>query len=345
MKNSTKYFLNNLSVDSENYILHYFFDSGNFSGNSYIYNNTEYTDYTGTYFGSNLTTNLNKKTGYLFFDTTNRLDIPLKNLELGSYTFIVNYEKTGNGPCVLFSNLNTGNSGQYYGFNVCINDYNNLLIEYYDSNKELKYLSPTYNLDTKGIVSFRGYENNIFINYYNAAYDDFYTEAFEIDNNSTPTVTGSLVLGSGRFSNFPNYSGYIRDFILIDDNITNFQLNNILDQFAFNLNSYYTFQRNNEFYGYENYPDNVTHVFDSYVDITGCFNNTFLDNTGIIYGSITGSNYSLDLTGISGKGAPIPSNLLSLKIERSSIIPLESISAPYTSIRIHLFGRSNFSLA
>ena len=313
MKNSTKYFLNNLSVDSENYILHYFFDSGNFSGNNYIYNNTEYTDYTGTYFGSNLTTNLNKKTGYLFFDTTNRVDIPLKDLELGSYTFIVNYEKTGSGPCVLFSNLNTGISGQYYGFNVCINDYNNLLIEYYDTEKNLKYLSPTYNLDTKGIVCFRGYENNIFINYYNAAYDDFYTEAFEIDNNSTPNVTGSLVLGSGRFSNFPNYSGYIRDFILIDDNITNFQLNNILDQFAFNLNYYYTFQKNSEFYGYENYPDNVTHIFDSYVDVSGCFNNIFLDNTGVISGSITGSNYSLDLTGISGKGAPIPSNLLSLK--------------------------------
>jgi len=313
MKNSTKYFLNNLSVDSENYIIHYFFDTENFSGNNYIYNNTEYTDYTGTYVGSNLNTNLNKKTGYLFFDTTNRVDIPLKDLNINSYTFIVSYEKTGSGPCVLFSNLNTGISGQYYGFNICVNDYNNLLIEYYDTNKNLKYLSPTYNLDTKGIVCFRGYENNIFVNYYNAAYDDFYTEAFEIDNNSTPNVTGSIVLGSGRFSNFPNYSGYIKDFILIDDNITNFQLNNVLDQFAFNLNYYYTFQRSNEFYGYENYPDNVTHVFDSYVDVTGCFNNTFLDNTGVIYGSITGSNYSLDLTGISGKGAPIPSNLLSLK--------------------------------
>jgi hypothetical protein len=313
MKNSTKYFLNNLSVDSENYILHYFFDTGNFSGNNYIYNNTEYTDYTGTYVGSNLNTNLNKKTGYLFFDTTNRIDIPLKNLNINSYTFIVSYEKTGSGPCVLFSNLNTGISGQYYGFNVCVNDYNNLLIEYYDTDKNLKYLSPTYNLDTKGIVCFRGYENNIFVNYYNAAYDDFYTEAFEIDNNSTPNVTGSIVLGSGRFSNFPNYSGYIKDFILIDDNVTNFQLNNVLDQFAFNLNSNYTFQRSNEFYGYENYPDNVTHIFDSYVDITGCFNSGFLDNTGVIYGSITGSNYSLDLTGISGKGAPIPSNLLSLK--------------------------------
>jgi hypothetical protein len=330
MKNSTKYFLNNLSVDSENYILHYFFDTGNFSGNNYIYNNTEYTDYTGTYVGSNLNTNLNKKTGYLFFDTTNRIDIPLKNLNINSYTFIISYEKTGSGPCVLFSNLNTGISGQYYGFNICVNDYNNLLIEYYDTNKNLKYLSPTYNLDTKGIVCFRGYENNIFVNYYNAAYDDFYTEAFEIDNNSTPNVTGSIVLGSGRFSNFPNYSGYIKDFILIDDNITNFQLNNVLDQFAFNLNYYYTFQRNNEFYGYENYPDNVTHVFDSYVDVTGCFNNTFLDNTGVIYGSITGSNYSLDLTGNSGVATNLDRSLfLSLKnkIKKTQIFGLNTFGA------------------
>jgi alpha-tubulin suppressor-like RCC1 family protein len=330
MKNSTKYFLNNLSVDSENYILHYFFDSGNFSGNSYIYNNTEYTNYTGTYFGSNLTNNLNKKTGYLFFDTTNRVDIPLKDLNINSYTFIVNYEKTGSGPCVLFSNLNTGISGQYYGFNVCVNDYNNLLIEYYDTNKNLKYLSPTYNLDTKGIVCFRGYENNIFVNYYNAAYDDFYTEAFEIDNNSTPNVTGSLVLGSGRFSNFPNYSGYIKDFILIDDNITNFQLNNVLDQFAFNLNYYYTFQKNNEFYGYENYPDNVTHIFDSYVDVTGCFNNIFLDNTGVIYGSITGSNYSLDLTGNSG---------VATNLDRSAFLLLKN---KIKKTQIFAIGQSNF---
>jgi len=330
MKNSTKYFLNNLSVDSENYILHYFFDTGNFSGNNYIYNNTEYTDYTGTYVGSNLNTNLNKKTGYLFFDTTNRIDIPLKNLNINSYTFIISYEKTGSGPCVLFSNLNTGISGQYYGFNICVNDYNNLLIEYYDTNKNLKYLSPTYNLDTKGIVCFRGYENNIFVNYYNAAYDDFYTEAFEIDNNSTPNVTGSIVLGSGRFSNFPNYSGYIKDFILIDDNITNFQLNNVLDQFAFNLNYYYTFQRNNEFYGYENYPDNVTHVFDSYADVTGCFNNTFLDNTGVIYGSITGSNYSLDLTGNSGVATNLDRSLfLSLKnkIKKTQIFGITTLGA------------------
>lgn len=327
MKKTTKYFLNNLSVDSENYILHYFFDSGNFSGNSYIYNNTEYTDYTGIYVGSNLNTNLNKKTGYLFFDTTNRVDIPLKNLNVNSYTFIVNYEKTGSGPCVLFSNLNTGISGQYYGFNACINDYNNLLIEYYDADKNLKYLSPTYNLDTKGIVCFRGYDNHIFVNYYNAAYDDFYTETFEIDNNSTPNVTGSIVLGSGRFSNFRNYSGYIKDFILIDDNITNFQLNNILDQFAFNLNYYYTFEKNSEFYGYENYPDNVTHIFDSYVDITGCFNNTFLDNTGVIYGSITGSNYSLDLTGNSGVATNLNRSLfLSLqnKIKKTQIFGLNT---------------------
>ena len=330
MKNSTKYFLNNLSVDSENYILHYFFDSGNFSGNSYIYNNTEYTDYTGTYVGSNLNTNLNKKTGYLFFDTTNRIDIPLKNLDINSYTFIVSYEKTGSGPCVLFSNLNTGISGQYYGFNICVNDYNNLLIEYYDTNKNLKYLSPTYNLDTKGIVCFRGYENNIFVNYYNAAYDDFYTEVFEIDNNSTPNVTGSIILGSGRFSNFPNYSGYIKDFILIDDNVTNFQLNNILDQFAFNLNYYYTFQRNNEFYGYENYPDNVTHIFDSYVDVSGCFNNIFLDNTGVIFGSITGSNYSLDLTGNSGVSTQLdlsPFLLLKNKIKKTQIFQINPNSS------------------
>jgi len=330
MKKNTQYFLNNLSVESENYLVHYFFDSENFSGNNYIYNNTEYIDYTGVYVGSNLNTNLNIKSGYLFFDTTNRVDISLKDLELNSYTFIVNYEKTGNGPCVLFSNLNTGNDGQYYGFNVCINDYNNLLIEYYDSNKELKYLSPVYNLDTKGIVCFRGYENNIFINYYNAAYDDFYTETFPIDNNSSPNVTGSIVLGSGRFSNFPNYIGYIRDFILIKDNITNFQLNKIIDQFAFNLNSYYTFQKNSEFYGYENYPTNVTHIFDSYVDVTGYFDNRFLNNTGIIYGSITGSNYSLDLTGNSGVSTQLDtSKFLSLKnkIKKTQIFQVGQTSS------------------
>jgi hypothetical protein len=313
MKNDTKYFLNELSVETGNYILHYFFDPLNFSGNNYVYNNTPYTNYTGFYSGSNLTNNLNAQTGYLYFTGNSRIDISLPNFSTEQFTFIYSYEKTNNSPCVLFSNLNTGSNGKYYGFNVCVSNYNNILIEYYDTNNELKYLTTNYNLDTKGILSVRGYANNIFISYYNAAYDDFYTEAFEIDNNVTPNVTGSIVLGSGKFSNFPNYSGYLKDFILIDQNVTDFQLNNVIDQFVYNLNSYYTLSFDNEFYGYTNYPDNITHIFNSYSGITGCFSNQFLDNTGVISGSITGSNYSLDLTGISGKGAPMLSNLLSLK--------------------------------
>ena len=313
MKNSTKYFLNNLSVETEDYILHYMFDSDNFSGNYYVYNNSTYTDYTGYYSGSNLTNNLNKQTGYLYFTGTSNLKINLKDFQSDSYTFLLSYERTNNSPCVLFSNLNTGASGQYYGFNACVNSYNNLLIEYYDSNKELKYLSPKHNLDTKGIISFRGYDNNIFLSYYNAAYDDLFTEAFSIDNNTSPNVSGSIVLASGKFSNLPNYSGYIKDFIFIDQNINDSQLNKIIDQFTYNLKTYYTFEKGAEAYSYENYPDNVTHVFDSYVDITGCFNSGFLDNTGVIYGSITGSNYSLDLTGITGYNVTTPQNLLLLK--------------------------------
>ena len=300
MKNDTKYFLNELSVETGNYILHYFFDPLNFSGNNYVYNNTPYTNYTGFYSGSNLTNNLNAQTGYLYFTGNSRIDINLSNFNTEQFTFIYSYEKTNNSPCVLFSNLNTGSNGKYYGFNVCVSNYNNILIEYYDANNELKYLTTNYNLDTKGILSVRGYSNNIFISYYNAAFDNFYTESFEIDNNITPNVTGSIVLGSGKFSNFPNYSGYLKDFILIDQNITDFQLNNVIDQFVYNLSSYYTLSLDNEFYGYTNYPENITHIFNSYSGITGCFSNQFLDNTGIISGSITGSNYSLDLTGASG---------------------------------------------
>ena len=321
MKNSTKYFLNNLSVETENYILHYMFDSDNFSGNYYVYNNSTYTDYTGYYFGSNLTNNLNKQTGNLNFTGTSNLNINLKDFQSDSYTFLLSYERTNNSPCVLFSNLNTGSDGQYYGFNACVNSYNNLLIEYYYSNKELKYLSPKYNLDTKGIISFRGYGDNIFLTYYNAAYDDLFTEAFSIDNNTSPNVSGSIVLASGKFSNLPNYSGYIKDFIFIDQNINDSQLNKIIDQFTYNLKTYYTFEKGGEAYSYENYLENVTHIFDSYVDITGCFNSGFLDNTGVIYGSITGSNYSLDLTGITGYNLPNPENLLLLtgRIEKLEI--------------------------
>jgi alpha-tubulin suppressor-like RCC1 family protein len=289
------------------------FDSDNFSGNYYVYNNSTYEDYTGYYSGSNLTNNLNKQTGYLYFTGTSNLKINLKDFQSDSYTFLLSYERTNNSPCVLFSNLNTGANGQYYGFNACVNSYNNLLIEYYDSNKELKYLSPKYNLDTKGIISFRGYADNIFLSYYNAAYDDLFTEAFSIDNNISPNVSGSIVLASGKFSNLPNYSGYIKDFIFINKNINDSQLNKIIDQFTYNLKTYYTFEKGAESYSYSNYPEDVTHVFDSYVDVTGCFNNTFLDNTGVIYGSITGSNYSLDLTGITGYNLTTPQNLLLLK--------------------------------
>jgi hypothetical protein len=313
MKKDTKFFLNELSTSLDNYVLHYFFDPVNFSGNYYIYNNSDYLQYTGFYRGSNLTNNLNAQPGYLYFSGNNRLDIDLKDFTTDEFTFIYSYEKLNNNPCVLFSNLNTGLNGKYYGFNVCVSNYNNILIEYYDSQNELKYLSANYNLDTKGILAIRGYAANMTVSYYNAAYDDLYSETFNIDNNSSPNVSGSLVLGSGKFSNFPNYSGYLKDFILIKENLSDFQLNNIIDQFAFNLNSNYTFQRSNEFYGYENYPDNVTHIFDSYVDITGCFNSGFLDNTGVIYGSITGSNYSLDLTGITGYNVTTAQNLLLLK--------------------------------
>ena len=332
MKNNTKYFLNELSVETGNYIVHYFFDPLNFSGNNYVYNNTPYTNYTGFYSGSNLTNNLNAQTGYLYFTGNSRIDISLPNFSTEQFTFIYSYEKTNNSPCVLFSNLNTGSNGKYYGFNVCVSNYNNILIEYYDTNNELKYLTTNYNLDTKGILSVRGYSNNIFVSYYNAAFDNFYTESFEIDNNITPNVTGSIVLGSGKFSNFPNYSGYVKDFILIDQNITDFQLNNVIDQFVYNLSSYYTLSLDNEFYGYTNYPENITHIFNSYSGITGCFSNQFLDNTGVISGSITGSNYSLDLTGISGKGAPIPSNLLSLKnnIQKLQIFGAYGISSDAT---------------
>jgi len=330
MKKTTKFFLNELSTSLDNYVLHYFFDPVNFSGNYYTYNNSDYLQYTGFYSGSNLTNNLNAQTGYLYFSGNNRLDISLKDFTTDQFTFIYSYEKLNNNPCVLFSNLNTGLDGKYYGFNVCVGNYNNILIEYYDSQNELKYLSANYNLDTKGILAIRGYEANITVSYYNAAYDDLYSETFNIDNNSSPNVSGSLVLGSGKFSNFPNYSGYLKDFILIKENLSNFQLNNIIDQFAFNLNSYYTFEKNSEFYGYQNYPDNVTHVFDSYVDITGCFNSGFLDNTGVIYGSITGSNYSLDLTGNSGVATNLDRSLfLSLKnkIKKTQIFGVTTFGA------------------
>jgi len=314
MKNDTKYFLNELSVRTGNYILHYFFDPLNFSGNNYIYNNSPYVNYTGFYSGQNLINNLNSKTGYLYFSGNSRIDISLKDFNTEQFTFIYSYEKTNNSPCVLFSNLNTGSNGKYYGFNVCVSNYNNILIEYYDPNNELKYLTTNYNLDTKGIFSIRGYANNIFISYYNAAYDDFYTETFQIDNNSIPNVTGSIVLGSGKFSNFPNYSGYLKDFILIDQNITDFQLNNVINQFVYNLDHYYTFSFANQAYEYTNYPDNITHIFNSYSGITGCFSNQFLDQTGVISGSITGSNYSLDLTGNSGVSTQLDtSKFLSLK--------------------------------
>lgn len=330
MKNDTKYFLNQLSVETGNYILHYFFDPLNFSGNYYTYNNSPYIEYTGFYNGSNLTNNLNVQTGYLYFTGNSRIDISLSNFNTEQFTFIYSYEKTNNSPCVLFSNLNTGSNGKYYGFNVCVSNYNNVLIEYYDTNNELKYLTTNYNLDTKGILSVRGYANNIFISYYNAAYDDFYTETFQIENNPNPNVTGSIILGSGKFSNFPNYSGYLKDFILIDQNITDFQLNNVIDQFVYNLNSYYTLSFDNEFYGYINYPDNITHIFDSYSGITGCFSNQFLDQTGIISGSITGSNYSLDLTGNSGVSTQLDtSKFLSLKnkIKKTQIFQVGQTSS------------------
>jgi len=315
MKKHTLYFLNPLSTNSGNYILHYFFDTDNFSGNRYIYNNTPYTNYTGEYIGNNLISNLNIS-GQLYFDGNSYLKSNLQNFSTNRFSYILDYEKDNNESCVLFSCLNTGSDGKYYGFNLGVGAYNNLLIEYYDTGNELRYLSPTFNLDTKGIIVVKGFDNYIYLNYFNVATEEFFTENFSTNRNLGNNINKELVLGSGKYSNLNNYQGYFKNFVVLNTVLENNQLKELFKQFIYQTKSNYSFTRLSQNYVYRNYPANTTTTFDSYVNLTGFFNefgDDFLEKTGIISGSITGTNYSLDLTGISGKGLPNPENLESLK--------------------------------
>jgi len=301
MKKDTLYFLNTLSTSTGNYILHYFFEPDNFSGNRYIYNNSYYSNYTGEYIGHDLLSNLNLNSGALFFNKESSLNINLENFSTNRFSCIIDYEKLNKNSSILFSCINTGSDGKYYGFNVGVGAYNNLLIEYYDTGNDLRYLSPGFNIDTKGFIVIKGFDNYLYLNYYNVAIEDFSTESFTTNRNLGNNISREIILGSGKFSNLSNYEGYFKNFVLIKDCLENNQLKEILKQFIYTPIRNYTFSKNFESYTYKNYPNNETTKFDNYINSTGFFNEfgeDFLDNNGVIYGSITGTNYNLDLTGI-----------------------------------------------
>jgi len=304
MRKSTKYFINQARVQNSNLILYYYFDKNNFDENDYIFNDSEYISYTGKYDGdTDINEALDLKSGSLYFDGDSKLDINLNNFVTNEFTLVLCYEKETSGNGVLFSSIKTGSSGQYYGFNIGVNDYNNLLIEYYDTSGELRYISTRNRLDTKGSIIIKGFNQNLDILYYNAAQDNLALENFSILKDRNISTTGSFTLGSGNYSYLNNYKGYISDFVFMNKNLVESEANNLLDLFFYDLTSGYSFNRTSETYSYLRFPSNISAIFDNYIDLTGSFlkfGDDFLEAPSTISGSITGSNYSLDLTGVTG---------------------------------------------
>jgi alpha-tubulin suppressor-like RCC1 family protein len=327
MKRDTKYFIDSAIVTTGNYILHYFFDKDNFEENKYIYNDSRYINYTGLYVGNHIENALEQKPGSLYFDGQSKLNINLNNFYTNEFTFILNYEKTTSENGVLFSTLNTGPLGQYYGFNAVVNDYNDLLIQYYDISGNLQYFALDAKLDTKGILILKGISQTFTAMYYNVASDTFTSQSFTINKDKLINVTGDITLASGKYSKINNYKGYIQDFVFINKNLVESQVNSMMDQFCTSLKSNYNFKKNTETYAYTNFPPNVTAIFDSYKYLTGTFGSlgdNFLENTGVISGSITGYDYSLDLTGIVSYNIINNENFNSIK---DSVIKVEVLNS------------------
>jgi len=327
MKRDTKYFIDSAIITTGSYILHYFFDKDNFEENKYIYNDSRYIHYTGLYVGNDLENALDQKPGNLYFDGQSKLDINLGNFSTNEFTFILNYEKTTKENGVLFSTLNTGSLGQYYGFNAVVNDYNDLLIQYYDVYGNLQYFGLNAKLDTKGILVLKGMSQTFTAMYYNVASDSFVSQSFTVNKDKLMNVTGDITLASGKYSKINNYKGYIQDFVFINRNLVESQVNIMMDQFCTSLTPSYNFKRNTEAYAYTNFPLNVKAIFDSYKYLTGTFSDlgdNFLENTGIISGSLTGYDYSLDLTGVSSRNIINNENLNTIK---DSVVKVEVLAS------------------
>ena len=141
------------------------------------------------------------------------------------------FEKSGNGDCILFSNYESG--GAYpSGFAIGITDSNSLFFESYDIEGPVVYTSH-YNLSqrnlanvqlTDNLVTFNVFSNNLSVN----------SESFPIDSDYI-LRSDNWYLGSGE--NYPMFTGTFYNFLYFNTGLSFESIKSVFSGFAYDVTS------------------------------------------------------------------------------------------------------------
>lgn len=214
----------------------------------------------------------------------------LAGFDNSRFTFILNYQNTGATEGIIFSTMYSTDDNQIYGFNVVTNAYNNLCIEHYDENQDYILEETNFNLSTKGILAFVGIQDSINVFYLNTATSTFEKTSAPL-KLQLPFIKENILIGKSIETALKknSFEGFIKDFIYININLNENQLNNYCGYFINDFDYYYTTSLLNEKYTYEDIPANSSLFIEPFSQISNnCLDNNFFEKSGENYGYITG---------------------------------------------------------
>lgn len=297
--NSLIYYRDLANIIPEYYVVHYKFNPTGISGD-YVLNYGNYPEISGNITNKQLV-NIENNFG-LYFNKTNpsTVTIPPHDSYKANevFTFLLNYKQYSNSSSVIISNMLVS-GGNKLGFNICTNKYNDLAIEYYRNGTDYTLLETNFNLDTKGILLIKGTSSQITLGYYNLTLDRIQQESFALDLSGNYFQSGIRIGNSISTKYFP-YEGYISDFVFVNRNINDTELQILSDQFVNEVREGYVYTLFSERYS-SNLPPFVSGLFGQFDQISqSCLDNSFIENTGYISGEITGEiiNNNHSLSGI-----------------------------------------------
>jgi len=299
--NNIAYFKELANISDLNYIVHYDFNEKSFSG-AYVLNSGYYSGLSGFVENKQLVNTL-IHSGYIKFDKNNpsKINIPTGSSYTTSdaYTFILNYEQTGNNVATIFSSLYQKN-GKKFGFNICINQYNDLAIEYYRNGIDYTLKETNFNLDTKGLFFVKGNTAQINFGYYNITLNKLIQESYSVELQDYIFESG-ITIGESIETIYGRYNGLLKNFIFINRNINDTELQIILDQFIYVPEETYVYQLYNDVYSSSFSSPFVSGIFNEFSQFSNsCLTKTFLEQSGNIKGLITGETIN-GINYISGK--------------------------------------------
>lgn len=173
-------------------------------------------------------------------------------------SFFFDFEKSGKGDCVLFSNYQSG--GDYpSGFAFGVTDSNTLFFESYDIDGPVVY-SSDHILSKRNLVNAQLSNNLVTFNFFNSNLG-VNSESFPINTNYI-TQSDEWHLGSGKHN--PVFTGNLYNFLYFNDNLSFESIKDIFSGFAYNVTTggsgeYVLFSG---FSGYEN-------IYTGYSGFTG----------------------------------------------------------------------------